>query len=108
MIITANLSDASYGWHGSRTGIAVYYSHYLQEHNEDQEQGSLRKRWLIFGRPWLLVFLWSPGQELTLTSSMVLASSLTMTRTTLLGNPYTPCSYQNNGCNRFLIPIMLH
>ena len=39
MIITANLSDGSYGWHGSRMGLAVYYSHFLQEHNEDQEHG---------------------------------------------------------------------
>ena len=39
MIVTANLSDGSYGWHGSRMGLAVYYSHYLQEHNEDQEHG---------------------------------------------------------------------
>ena len=36
---------------------------------------------------------------------MVLASSLTMTRTTLLGNPYTACSYQNTHqiCDLYMV-----
>ena len=59
---------------------------------------SRRENWSMYGQ-------WIPTQELTLTSSMVLASSLTMTRTTLLGNPYTACSYQNTHqiCDLYMV-----
>ena len=66
LVVAANLSDTTYGWHGYVTGMSLYYYHWLQIPME--------------------------RQQLMLTSDMVLATSLGMRKTALLGHPYTPCS----------------
>ena len=66
LVVSANLSDTTYGWHGYVTGMSLYYYHWSQIPME--------------------------RQQLMLTSDMVLATSLGMRKTALLGNPYTPCS----------------
>ena len=66
LVVAANLSDTTYGWHGYVTGMSLYYYHWSQIPME--------------------------RQQLMLTSDMVLATSLGMRKTALLGNPYTPCS----------------
>ena len=66
LIIAVNITDSTYGWHGYRSGLSLYYYHWTQPQTE--------------------------YQELSLTSEMTLAVELMMSRTTYLGNPYTQCS----------------
>ena len=70
LIVATNLSDSTYGWHGARTGLSLYYYHWEQESSE--------------------------RQELALTSDMVLTSSLTLKKTMLLGAPYTSCTHSGH------------
>ena len=67
VIVAVNTSDTTYGWHGYRSGIAMYFHHWQRSQNE--------------------------YQEISLTSSMTLSVRLTMRKTELLGSPYNRCSF---------------
>ena len=69
LIIAVNISDSTYGWHGYRSGLSLYYYHWTQPQTE--------------------------YQELSLTSEMTLAVELMMSRTTYLDRPFTHCSNDN-------------
>ena len=78
LILAINMTDTTYGWHGYRSGLALYYYHWSQPQSE------------YF--------------ELSLTSEMTLAVELMMKKTELLGQPYMECSrdLEANHCYRKL------
>lgn len=63
LVAATNLTDATYGWHGGRTGLVLYFY--------TREEGASERR------------------EISLTSTMVLSNFLIRRKSTLLGGPYT-------------------
>ena len=37
LIVAINTSDTTYGWHGYRSGVALYFHHWNRPQNEYQE-----------------------------------------------------------------------
>ena len=66
LMVAANLSDSTYGWDGTRTGLTMYFY---------QRDDGLRE-----------------NHKIELMSSMVSENVIMLRRSKLLGRPYTPCS----------------
>ena len=94
-----NLSDSTYGWHGYRSGLSLYYYHTSQPQTETQEGYHV-----FFMTLFSSFIICTKSSELSLTSEMTLAVDLMLSKTTLLGEqsstklwitlgkPYTHCT----------------
>ena len=65
IVMAVNKTDWSFGWHGHRAGLAVYYFDDVVMQNDHH--------------------------ELSLTSGLTLHAQLMITKNKLLGSPYTKC-----------------
>ena len=66
LMVAANLTDSTYGWDGTRTGLTMYFY---------QRDDGLRE-----------------NHKIELMASMVSENVIIVRRSKLLGRPYTPCS----------------
>ena len=91
--MAVNKSDWSYGWHGHRAGLALYYfdeTILLNEHHELRYENMKNLRQNLRQQNFML----------SLTSDVTLHAQLMVTKTKLLGSPYTKClpETQANKC----------
>lgn len=70
LVVAINKTDSSFGWHGLRTGVSLYYFHWTHPQSE--------------------------SRELSLTTDMSMYAQLVMTREKYLGKPFSVCSNEED------------